>query len=165
MAANSPLTERLEDYLGAVYSISQERSVARSKEIASRLGVHNSSVTNALQTLAERGLVNYAPYEFVTLTPAGEAAAKDVLRKHRVLSAFLTDVLRIDAEEAEINAHRMEHVVTDAVLDRLVAFVEYIENCPRELAEWHEGEFACAPDPESDICKECGRSISKKAAT
>lgn len=153
------LTERLEDYLEAIYSISQEKTVARSRDIVARLKVHNSSVTNALQTLSERGLINYAPYEFVTLTPEGEKAAKEVLRKHQILSSFLTDVLRIGPEEAEVNAHRMEHVVTDAVLERLVAFVEYVETCPRELAQWRGNEFLCAPDPESQECRECGRQF------
>jgi DtxR family Mn-dependent transcriptional regulator len=103
-------------------------------------------------------LVNYAPYEFVTLTPAGVAMAEEVLRKHSILSEFLTDVLQIDAEQAEVNAHRMEHVVTDAVLDRLVAFVEYIEACPRQLAQWRNNQFVCEPDPESDLCRECENS-------
>lgn len=155
------LTERLEDYLEAIYSISQEKTVARSRDIAARLSVHNSSVTNALQTLSERGLINYAPYEFVTLTPMGEKAAKEVLHKHQILSSFLTDVLRIDPKEAEVNAHRMEHVVTDAVLDRLVAFVEYVETCPRELAQWQENQFVCKPDPDADVCRDCGRPMKK----
>jgi DtxR family Mn-dependent transcriptional regulator len=159
--AMAELTERLEDYLEAIYSISQEKTVARSRDIAARLDVHNSSVTNALQTLAERGLVNYAPYEFVTLTAEGEEAAREVLRKHEILSRFLTDVLRISADEAEINAHRMEHVVTDAALDRLVAFLEYVESCPREIAQWQDNEFACNPDPESESCKTCGKPIGK----
>lgn len=152
------LTERLEDYLEAIYVISQEKTVARSRDIAARLAVHNSSVTNALQTLAERGLINYAPYEFVTLTADGEAAAKEVIRKHRILRSFLVDVLHVADEEAEANAHRMEHVVTDAVLDRLVAFVEYVATCPRELAQWRNNEFFCNYDPEAAVCKSCGRS-------
>jgi DtxR family transcriptional regulator, Mn-dependent transcriptional regulator len=161
MATSTPLTERLEDYLEAIHAISKERKVARSKEIASRLGVHNSSVTSALQVLSERGLVNYAPYEYITLTPAGMEAAEEVQRKHEILRTFLTDVLCVDDGEAEANAHRMEHVVSDEVLDRLVAFVEYVESCPREISQWQGDRFLCTSDPESEACRDCDRPYKR----
>jgi DtxR family Mn-dependent transcriptional regulator len=161
MAPSTPLTERLEDYLEAIYAISNERKVARSKEIASRLGVHNSSVTSALQVLSERGLVNYAPYEYITLTTKGVQAAEEVQRKHKILRTFLAEVLCVDAEEAESNAHRMEHVVSDSVLDRLVAFVEYVESCPKEIAQWQGDRYLCKADPGSNACQSCRRPYKR----
>jgi len=77
-AAQTALSASLEDYLEAIWHVEAAKGAARAKDIADRLGVNASSVTAALQTLAERGLVNYAPYDIVTLTAAGRPAAVSV---------------------------------------------------------------------------------------
>ena len=76
------LSESMEDYLETIFLLIREQAVARSRDIAARLNVNKSSVTGALQALAERALVNYEPYGYVTLTPSGAAEAQRVLRRH-----------------------------------------------------------------------------------
>lgn len=153
------LSESLEDYLETIFLLIRERAVARSRDIAARLRVNKSSVTGALQALAERALVNYEPYGYITLTPAGAAAAQKVLRRHEALRDFLVQVLSIDAAEADANACRMEHAVSKAVVDRLVEFAEFVETCPRAGAKWIHGfgyrcqEAAAAPD--KHLCVRC----------
>ncbi len=75
MGGSVELSESLEDYLEAIYHLVAEKQVARSRDIATRLRVGRSSVTGALQALSEKGLVNYEPYEAITLTRGGRAAA------------------------------------------------------------------------------------------
>ena len=67
------LSASLEDYLKAIFRIVAVKQAARAKDISARLSVSNSSVTGALRTLADRGLINYAPYDLITLTPLGQA--------------------------------------------------------------------------------------------
>jgi len=122
----SGLSESLQDYLEAVYLLAQRRGVARMKEIAALVGVGKSSVTAGVQTLAERGLVNYQPYQYVTLTEAGEAMGKVLLRKHRVLKRFLMEVLGVPEEEAEAVGCRMEHAIKGDVLNRFVRFLDFV---------------------------------------
>ena len=153
------LSESLEDYLETIFLLIREQAVARSRDIAARLNVNKSSVTGALQALAERALVNYEPYGYVTLTPAGAEAAQKVLRRHEVLRDFLVKVLSIDAAEADANACRMEHAVSKGVVDRLVEFADFVETCPRAGAKWIHGfgyrcqEAAAAPEKKS--CERC----------
>lgn len=85
-----------------------------------------SSVTFALRGLADRGLVNYEPYQLVSLTKEGEAAAERIRRKHRGLSRFLQGVLDVDEAIAEANACRIEHAVTDGLVRRLSCFGEFM---------------------------------------
>lgn len=154
MAVDEKLTERLEEYIEAIHVISRERHVARPKEIAARLGVHGSSVTNALQALGKRGLVNYTPYGFVTLTDAGVHEAHELLRKHRIMREFLSEVLNIGTEDAESGGHRMKHVVSETVLDRLASFLEYYRTCALLPGQWNNGQYVCAADdPKS--CDRC----------
>jgi DtxR family Mn-dependent transcriptional regulator len=124
------LSASLEDYLEAIFHIVREKQAARPKDISKFLDVGNSSVTGALRALKARNLVNYAPYDVVTLTPSGEKVARDVVRRHETLREFFIKVLAADTELADDAACRMEHAVPPDLLDRLVRFVEFIEMCP-----------------------------------
>jgi len=90
-----------------------------------------NSVTGALLVLSEKGLVNYAPYDLITLTPFGREIATDIIRRHEVLRDFFTKVLDVNEKEAGKGACGMEHSVPRIVLDRLIKFLEFMELCPR----------------------------------
>jgi DtxR family Mn-dependent transcriptional regulator len=130
------LTASLEDYLEAIFHIVEAKRAARAKDIVLRLGVHNSSVTQALRSLSEKGLVNYAPYDLITLTPEGLTAAHDVVRRHRTLKDFLVKVLELDEQTAEDGACKMEHAVSTEIMGRLIKFVEYFDACPLNDVRW-----------------------------
>ena len=125
------LSASMEDYLEAIYHIVVAKQAARAKDIAKRLKVNNSSVTGALRSLSEKGFINYAPYDVITLTPKGHKHAEDVVRRHEALMDFFTKVLCVDQAEASDAACKMEHAVSRTILDRLIRFVEFIEICPR----------------------------------
>ena len=150
------LSPSLEDYLEAIYGISREKGAVRAKEISRRLGVKGASVTGALRSLARRKLVNYTPYELVTLTPEGRRAAKDVAARHAVLRHFFVHVLGVDERSANMSACQMEHAVSPLILERLTRFVDFIRVCPRAGATWRDafGHFCEGPGvPES--CERC----------
>lgn len=140
MTANAiPLSESLEDYLETIYLLVQEGMAARSRDIAARMNVAPPSVTGALQALAERELVKYAPYEAITLTARGEKAARRVVQRHHALKDFFVKVLAIDPQEADACACKMEHAVSKNILDRLVGFAEFVEACPLAGKRWLHG--------------------------
>lgn len=124
------LSASLEDYLEAIYHISESKQAARAKDISDRLGVNKSSVTGALKSLSSKGLVNYAPYDIITLTPEGKARAEQIALQHEVFRKFLVEVLGIEEPEAESNACRVEHALTAEVLERLRRFMEFLEHTP-----------------------------------
>ncbi|WP_417912075.1 metal-dependent transcriptional regulator [Candidatus Electronema sp. TJ] len=134
------LSASQEDYLEAIYHISVEKMAARAKDIAEYLDVRASSVTGALRLLGKMGLVNYAPYDLITLTEQGCAAAEEIVRRHKALKNFFVKVLGIDIEEADEAACKMEHSVSKNIVGRLVKYSEYIEQCPGGGIAW-EGEF------------------------
>lgn len=130
------LSASLEDYLEAIFHTVEAKGAARAKDIVLRMGVHNSSVTQALRSLSEKKLINYAPYDLITLTEPGEAVALGVVKRHQTLSKFLHQVLGLPEAEAETEACRLEHAVSSGVLNRLVRFVEYFETCPQNDVRW-----------------------------
>ena len=132
------LSASLEDYLEAIFHIVAQKHVARAKDIAQRLGVNHSSVTVALRSLANKGLINYAPYELVTLTREGRLVSKDVARRHSTLQEFFVKVLSVDPDLADTAACRMEHTLPRDILDPLTDFVDFVERCPQCLNEFRQ---------------------------
>jgi DtxR family Mn-dependent transcriptional regulator len=135
-AAGTALSDSLQDYLEAVYLLVRRDRVARMKEIAAHLGVGKSSATGAIQALADRGLVNYDPYQFVTLTERGQAAGREILRRHEILKDFLVKVLAVEPGEAEAVACKMEHAIQGDVLGRFLRFLRFAEERSRDDAAW-----------------------------
>ncbi len=160
LAGGKKISASLEDYLEAIYHTVEAKGAARAKDIVQRMGVHNSSVTQALRSLSEKNLVNYAPYDVITLTDSGERIALDVVKRHRTLSKFLHGVLGLPEDEADAEACRLEHSVSAKVLDRLVRFVEYFERCPNNDVGWDDaiGYFCAQPDRNGGH-PSCGRDV------
>jgi DtxR family Mn-dependent transcriptional regulator len=162
---NQQVSDRLEDYLEAILALEKANKVARVKDIAEKIGVLRGSVTGALKNLAEKGLIHYEPYSFITLTPEGKKIAAEVRRRHEVLRDFLQNVLLMEAGQAEENACRMEHAVDRNVIDRLVMFLDYIHQCPRTGKDWVNlfvnYHADCRPDLQT--CLSCVRSCLDRA--
>lgn len=150
------LSASLEDYLEAISHISAIKKVARPKDIADRLKVNNSSVTGALKTLTDKGLINYAPHDVITLTPSGEQAAEDVIRRHETLRDFFQEVLSVNPEEAEDSACKMEHAISPGIIERFLRFSEFMTLCPRGGARWAEGfKSYCEKGCKQAECENC----------
>ena len=120
------ISPALENYLETILGLVHANGAARARDIADALAVHKSTVTAALRSLAAKGLVNYSPYESVTLTPGGRRIAAKVARSHGGIRRFLIEVLLLDERTADRNACRMEHVMDRQVTDRLDQFARYI---------------------------------------
>jgi len=117
------LTSNMEDYLEAILTLQEEQKVARVRDIARQLKVKMPSVTGAVRNLAEKGLVNYERYSFVTLTEKGRKIAEEIISRHQIIYDFLTRVLLVDIEIAELDACRIEHAVSAQTMTKLKAFL------------------------------------------
>ncbi len=151
------LSSSLEDYLETIFFVVEEKGAARPKDIADRMSVKAASVTGALKNLAAKGLVNYAPYDLVTLTTSGKRIAREISRKHKALLRFFTDVLDIPKDEVEEFACKMEHIIPDHVLERFVEFAEFVNKCPNRGAIWREGAhgYFCKTRGMDTQCEKC----------
>lgn len=132
------LTPTMEDYLEAIYNLSQEKKVVRVKDIAKRLGVKMPTVTSMLKTLGEKGMIDHEKYEYLELTGKGSDIGSEIDQRHQTLKTFLTDILKIDHDQADKDACKMEHAVSPATLESIVEFMAFIENCPRGGNDWLE---------------------------
>jgi DtxR family Mn-dependent transcriptional regulator len=81
--------------------------------------VSPASATNMVKRLAELHLVEYTPYQSVTLTAAGEQIALEVLRHHRLLELYLHQALNIPWDQVHEEADKLEHVLSESVEDAM----------------------------------------------
>ncbi|MCI5144774.1 MAG: metal-dependent transcriptional regulator [Candidatus Electrothrix sp. AR3] len=120
------------------------------------LDVRASSVTGALRLLSKIGLVNYAPYDLITLTKEGRTVAEEIVLRHKALEQFLVNVLGVDKQEADEVACRMEHSVSKAIVERLVKYSEYVKKCPKGGVSWESGfGYYCRNDCAEEDCRRC----------
>ena len=120
------MSASLEDYLEAIFNLAAANTVARSKDISEMLDVSKASVTGALRALAERELVNYKPYGYITLTDEGERRAAKVARKHEIIRSFFVDILGVRADKAHEAACKAEHAFGPEIVDRLLGFMDFV---------------------------------------
>ena len=119
-----------EDYLADIYRLQAAGESATTGIVADRRHVTPASTTSMFKRLARDGLVTYREYEGVTLTEEGQRLALAVLRRHRLVERFLTDVLRLPWESVDDLADQMEHALPDAVVDALETLLGNPFTCP-----------------------------------
>ena len=122
---NSELTSSYEDYIEAIYDLSLKSGGAvRSVDVATELGFSKASVARATKNLRESGYIEQERYGEIHLTEKGESYGKRILQRHRVLRAFLIDILGVDRETANEEACEMEHTISQDTMDKWSAWLD-----------------------------------------
>lgn len=107
------LSESQEDYLKRIYLLSEQGGAVSTQSLADHLEVKPASVTGMIKKLASLNLIEYEPYRGVMLTPAGQRVALEVLRHHRLIELYLSQVLGYSWDEIHEEAERLEHHISE----------------------------------------------------
>ncbi len=120
-----------ENYLKAIFKIAEnaEENVS-TNAIAEKLGTKASSVTEMIKKLADKQLVVYEKYQGVKLTKTGEKIAIQIIRKHRLWEYFLVNTLAFKWDEVHEIAEELEHINSDALIDKLDSFLGFPQYDP-----------------------------------
>jgi len=120
------LTFSEENYLKAIYHLEQPKSKHVSTNlIADKMQTKASSVTDMLQRLSDKKLVDYKKYHGVKLSAKGEKIATSVIRKHRLWETFLVNKLNFSWDEVHDVAEQLEHIQSERLVDSLDEFLEF----------------------------------------
>lgn len=123
----SNLTSGLEDYIETIYMSHLSDIPLKGAELARQLNISRASVSEALSKLAAMGLIKYNRYEAITLTSQGFYEAKKVYNKHHILKKFFETVLDIPSPQAGENACKIEHIISEQILNEISKFTKYCE--------------------------------------
>lgn len=117
------LTSSLEDYLEIIYILKQNSESVGITDIAQALFISKPSVNKAVNALKLKGFVFQEKYGKIDLTEKGEVIAKSIYKKHRILSRFLNEVLGLDSKTAEVDACKIEHILSRETLSGIEKFL------------------------------------------
>jgi DtxR family Mn-dependent transcriptional regulator len=123
-------TEVIARYLEAIHYMQAEGESVRSARLADWLGVSRPTVTVALRRMTRDGMIRLNSRKEIELTDQGAQAAAAIVRRHRIMERWLTDVLGLDWVAADEEAARLEHAVSDLVESRLWDSLGRPTSCP-----------------------------------
>ena len=118
------ITESNEMYLEVILQLERRNGNVRSVDIANELGYSKPSVSRAMSILNDSGYVEHESYGNIILTQKGRQKAMQMILRHETITAFLTTTLKIDAQTAEEDACRIEHIISQTTADAIKAYVE-----------------------------------------
>ncbi len=144
----------MQDYLKAIFELLEEGHDPTPKTLAERLDVTPASASDMTQRLAELDLVESEPYEGVELTAAGELAALEVIRHHRLLELFLVETLGIPWDEVHDEAEVLEHHISEELEAKIAERLGHPERDPHgDPIPTRDGEI---PEPGGRSLDEVG---------
>ncbi len=141
------MSANTEEYLEALYTLTQGGKTASTTEISKLLKIAPASVTEMLRKLAEIGYVSYSRYQGATLTSKGFELGEKMARKHRLLERFLHDMLHIGNDKVHEEACAMEHALSDETERALCQTLKFPAKCPddeRAIPACNLGFSSCA---------------------
>ncbi len=157
-AANS-VTHSAAHYLMAIEELREKSGYARISDVARHLNITKGSASTEIKGLKNRGLVAEDENRFVLLTDIGTKLVKQIVQSRRTLQYFLTKILRVEPEQAKIDACKIEHLLSEETATRLLCLVQYLrsEKPPADefLKNFHQYHFEC---PSADSCVSLGDS-------
>ena len=124
----------VEDYLERILELINTKGYARVVDIASSLSIAQASVTNMIQRLDADGLLKYEKYRGLVLTTAGEQLARNITRRHQLLTDFFK-LLGIDDEVIYHDVEGMEHHISPPTLRAIEALTEGLQKHPELVQE------------------------------
>jgi Mn-dependent DtxR family transcriptional regulator len=125
----------VEDYLERILELINSKGYARVVDIATSLNISQASVSNMIQRLDGEGLLKYEKYRGLVLTAAGETLARNIARRHELLTDFLT-LLRLDKHVIHHDVEGMEHHISPPTLRAIEALTAQLKRRPALLAKF-----------------------------
>jgi len=163
----SDLSRKAEDYLEAIFVISQEKEYVRIRDICKELGIKPPTVVEMVKKLSDQGYLVYKKYEGVYLTPKGEEIGRVIKDRHSTILAFLT-FIGVPEKIANDDACIIEHDLNPKTVEQIKNLVSFIESTP-DNPEWLDN-FMCFCENEKRTCCKAysediqpGKSSQRKA--
>ncbi len=118
------VTHSVSHHLAAIADLTERHGYARAVDVARHLGITRGSVSLALKSLKQRKLVLEDHNRFLVLSDQGGQIVERIRQRRRLVKRFFQDFLGVDADQADTDACKIEHLLSDEVCERLDAFLQ-----------------------------------------
>lgn len=146
------VSKALEEYLRTMYVLQIKNKEIRVTDIAIQMNYSKASVNKAINSLKEKGLVNYEIYGKIELTEQGINYAKKILEAYDIIYVFFKEVLGLEKAEAETEAEKIKNVIEDKTINKMAKYVHKVLKL---------NDLDCDYDIAKERCRECGRRTGK----
>ncbi len=157
----SNLSRKAEDYLEAIFVVSQEKGHVRVRDICKELGIKPPTVVEMVKKLSDQGYLVYRKYEGVYLTPKGEEIGRVIKDRHSTILAFLT-FIGVPEEIANEDACIIEHDLNTKTVEQIKNLVSFIKSTP-DNPEWLDDFASFCEEGKPPCCKTCIKDLLKDA--
>jgi DtxR family Mn-dependent transcriptional regulator len=123
-------TNKERDYLEIIYYLAQRGEPVIAARLADWLNLQPPTVSHALQEMDKKGYIQRNKRNAISLTSEGFELAEDIVRRHRTLERFLTDIVGMPWHLVHEEAVRLEHALSPALEDRIYTLVGETTTCP-----------------------------------
>ena len=151
------LTHSSIHHLLAINSLFKENGYSRSVDIANHLNISRASVSITVMKLREKGFVREDKNRFLNLSKKGKDLVNSVLSKRRIVEQFFREVLDLSAQEAEVEACKVEHLMSEPTGKKLISFMGYYLSGQPDVVNFRKGlesfNYVCASTNECDVCE------------
>lgn len=151
------LTHSSIHHLLAIYSLLKENGYSRSVDVANYLNISRASVSITVNKLREKGFVEEDKNRFLSLSSKGEELVNSVLSKRHVVEQFLIEALNLSVQEAEIEACKIEHLLSESTGKKLISFMGYFLSGQPDVAKFRQGlntfVHVCSSIEECQLCE------------
>lgn len=147
------LSTSQEEYLKAIYLLSNTNNEVRVTDIATLLNITKPSVTKALKVLVELDLINYRSYGDISLTNNGLELAKNILKKYDIVKIFLKEILEVNDKNLDSDAANIKSVISQETLDKLEKYI---------ISTLKLSDLKCTCDMNNERCRKCIKITKSK---
>jgi DtxR family Mn-dependent transcriptional regulator len=154
------LTHSSIHHLLAINSLLKENGYSRSVDVANHLNISRASVSITVTKLREKGFVREDKNRFLILSKKGKDLVNSVLSKRRIVEQFFKEVLNLSSQEAEIEACKVEHLLSEPTGKKLISFMGYFLSDQSDAVKFRKGlenfNHVCATAEDCHVCElEC----------
>lgn len=151
------ITHSAAHHLMAIDDLVQKLGYARVSDVARLLEITRGSVSISLKPMKEAGLILQDENKHLQLSPIGQALVDSIKTKRLLMIRLFTEILAVSPEQAEVDACKLEHLLSNETAQRLVSFMRFVDAQPETLksllSAWQHHDPTC--DHEPGACRTC----------
>ncbi|KAA3619980.1 MAG: metal-dependent transcriptional regulator [Calditrichaeota bacterium] len=151
------ITHSAAHHLTAISDLLDKNGYARVTDVARTLDITRGSASITLKALKERGLVTEDENKFLRLSESGASITKVIYLKRRVLTKFFKDILKVPEETANIDACKIEHLISTKTGEKLLSFMNFLLNDPKKaqklLDDFANFRHKCDETESCEVCE------------
>ncbi len=152
------ITHSVAHHLMSILELTQAHGYARVSDIARNLDITRGSVSITLRPLKMRGYILQDSNKFLQLSPEGENLAQAIQSKRKIFIKFFDEVLKVSPVQAEIDACKVEHLISDQTAEKLLSFLRFLFQDNKEthafLAAFEKHQDGCTDLEKCPVCDE-----------